>query len=186
MLFKRTDEDKARRVQEAARRKARKAHETELARARVKVKRLESEHRLAVREAERKLKAAEGKPLAALEKASDFFGPSLKVYPDRVETPKGSHPLTTDLSARVEGSGRSLVVLIEGSDWGYTHDPHPDNTNKAHDFAREFNLIIRTLPIEDSDAVKTARTTLEQVRKDRSKIEEAETELRDLEAQTPA
>jgi hypothetical protein len=111
-----------------------------------------------------------------------LFGPSLKVYADRVETPKGAHPLTGDLSARVEGSGRSLVVLIERDEWGYTHDPHPDDTKKAHDFAREFNRLVKTVPLDVPDAVVAARDELQRVTNDSSHIEKARAELAALEA----
>ena len=152
-----------------------------------RVRLAEMKHRSAVKDAQRKLDKVE-KPLLTLQRARDMLGPSLKVYCDRVETPSGTRPLTADLSARVEGSGRSLVVIVEDevNGWGHTHDPHPDDTVKAHDFAREFNSLVRRLPISEPDLVTQARAELERVTADRSEIDAAEDELNRLRSQPSA
>jgi hypothetical protein len=144
-------------------------------------------HRSAVTDAQRKLDKVD-KPLLTLERARDMLSPSLKVYWDRVETPSGTRPLASDLSARVEGSGRSLVVIVESSvdGWGHTHDPHADHTVKAHDFAREFNALVRRLPVLEPDPVAQARAKLERVTADRSEIEAAEAELERLRSEQQA
>jgi hypothetical protein len=105
-----------------------KQHTRDVLHAENQVRLTEMKHRSAVKDAQRKV----DKPLLTLERARDMLAPSLKVYWDRVETPSGPGRLTSDLSARVEGSGRSLVVIVENSvdGWGHTHDPHSDTRSK--------------------------------------------------------
>jgi hypothetical protein len=164
-----------------------KQHKRDVLHAKNQVPLAEMKHRCAVKDAQRKLDKVE-KPLVTLERARDMLSPSLKVYWDRVETPSGIRPLTSDLSARVEGSGRSLVVIVENSvdGWGHTHDPHPDDTVKAHDFARELNALVRRLPVSEPALVAQARAELERVTADRSEIEAAQAELERLRSQQPA
>jgi len=169
------------------RRSPEKQHKRAVLKAENQVRLAEMKHRFAIRDAERKL-AKLDKPVLTLERARDMLSPSLKVYRDRVETPSGTRPLASDLSARVEGSGRSLVVIVESSadGWGHTHDPHPDSTVQAHDFAREFNALVRRLPVQEPDEVAWARAELARVQADRSAIEAAEAELDRLRGQRPA
>jgi hypothetical protein len=164
-----------------------KQHKRDVLHAESKVRIAELKHRSAVKDAQRKLDQANN-PLLTLERARDLLSPSLKVYWDRVQTPSGTRPLTAELSARVEGSGRSLAVIVEsGADgWGHTHDPSPDHTAEAHDFAREFNALVRRLPIAEPDPVAWARADLERVTADRSDVGAAQAELDRLRSQPRA
>jgi hypothetical protein len=168
------------------RRSPEKQHERDVSHAEFHVELAEMKHRSAVKEAQRTFDKVD-KPLLTLERTRDLFGPSLRVYGDRVETPSGTRPLARDLSARVEGSGRSLVVLVEScaDGWGHTQDPHPDDTVKAHDFAREFNALVRRLPVAEPDPVAQARAELERVTADRSATEAAQAEPERLRSKRP-
>jgi hypothetical protein len=115
---------------EKARTKEIKAAESALFRAKLE-QRLNRELRAAKDEVKK-----HEKPLAELQSHDVFLSQDNQVRFDKVKVKGTEHPLTTDISSRVEGSGRSLVVLVEATDWGATIEPHPDNVGQAHDFVR--------------------------------------------------
>ncbi len=79
------------------------------------------------------------KPLAELQSYNVFLSNDCKVFFDAVKVKGDEHPLTADITSRIDGSGRSLVVVVEAAEWYATIQPHPDDVAKAHGFVLALN-----------------------------------------------
>jgi hypothetical protein len=99
--------------------------------------------------------------------SQSFAGTNFAVYADRIETPKGTHPLTRAVHAEVETGGgfakrrdrRELYLLVEGDDWSVTHQCDRDRGDKVRRFAQAVNQAVRQLPeATDPSDVQPAAT----------------------------
>lgn len=82
-----------------------------------------------------------------------FTGTCFNLYPDRIETPKGNHPLTPAVHAEVDSAGgfqrrrdrRELYLTIEGEGWSITQQCEPRRGEKVRGFAHAVNSAAKAL-----------------------------------------
>jgi Short C-terminal domain len=111
-----------------------------------------------------------GRPIARVDvgtaKLSQAFsGTKFVLYDDRIETPKGTHPLTPAVHAEVEAAGgfqkrvdrRELYLNIEGDGWSIARQCDPKKGEKLRQFAHAVNSAVQALApsVLRDDAVTT-------------------------------
>lgn len=83
-----------------------------------------------------------------------FTGTRFSLYRERIETPKGTHPLTGAVHAEVDSAGgfqrrrdrRELYLTIDGDGWSITQQCDPRRGEKVRRFAAAVNSAARALP----------------------------------------
>jgi hypothetical protein len=112
----------------------------------------------------------DSRPIATLDagkgRVMQFSDTKFALYPDRVKTPKGTHPLTPAVHAEVEFAGgyrkkvdkRELYLTIEGEGWSITHQCERRRGEKVRSFASAVNAAVLALP-----AVQRAQSVVEPV-----------------------
>jgi hypothetical protein len=95
-----------------------------------------------------------------------FGGSVFVLYPDRIKTPKGEHPLTASVHAEVDSAGgfkkkidkRELYLNIEGDGWSISHQCERRKGEKVRAFAHAVNAAVRALSAAKQDPPAQAQT----------------------------
>jgi hypothetical protein len=114
-----------------------------------------------------------GRPIARVDVGTAkvrhaFQGTVFALYKDRIETPKGTHPLTPAVHAEVDAAGgfqrrrdrRELYLTVEGEGWSITRQCDPRKGEKVRRFAHAVNSAVQALqaaPVSDPPAPGASR-----------------------------
>ncbi len=91
-------------------------------------------------------------------------GTKFTLYADRIQTPKGEHPLTRAVRADAEAAGgfqrrrdrRELYLRVEGDGWSISQQCQADKGEKVRAFASSVNAAVQALPGEASTSAITS------------------------------
>lgn len=169
---------------------AERAHAKHVRAAEKNLERAEQQYQAEVDRAQR---AAEFARSGALEAA---YG-DVRLYPDRLESPEGTVPLSSDLRATVEATGtkteksdsRETILLLDTPSYDAVIRVNPNDTTGVRELAAKINTAAKNAEIRRQShtaGITAAEADVQRVRADRAAIESAKTDLAAARADTQA
>lgn len=178
------------RVQEGERalEETKRAHAKQVREARKDLERVEQQHQSALDRAQREAEFARSGAVEA------SYG-DVRLYPDRLESPEGTVPLSSAIRATVEATGtktekvdsRETLLLLDTPSYDAVIRVNPNDTTQVRELAAKINTAAKNTEARrhaHTAGITSAEAELERVRGDRGPIKDARTRLANVEADT--